>query len=201
MSTQTIEFKKRFLYKDEGVIKNVKRQNETWASYLENGLKEAEKLFREPLTKKERIQILKRGWVVVEELLRAKSQFPNAKVETLLELEGKSGAVAKESLEFAPSRYAAMSYILEGSNVTVDPKSMEKAELDNTHYTQSEKQNKALEIATVICEKLEELIELNIYDSGHRTNFANTLNRLIDVSFDPESGRSLFPDPRKIKQL
>lgn len=197
---EVLEFKKKFLYKNEkGIEENLKLYEE-WRVYLENGLIEAQKLFETPLTAKEKKVILSDGWAGVEQLLREKSQYPKAKVETILDLNGLDGTAAKEALKHAPKRFAAVGYSISANGLKLNDSVRQRAIDGHTYFTQNDKQNDALAIADELADNIELAIKKGIISELDRTKIAQALSSILLPGL-VDGQRQLVPDTEKIRQI
>lgn len=200
----TKEFKKVFLYREDKQIQKILSEYEEWAAYLQQALEEAQKLFDEPLKPEEQIQVLREGWKGVEYLVRSKSDYPKADLQTLMNLMGKGDLVpeVQEALRFAPSRFAAVGYHIEKGKVTVQKDALKKLQDERSYYTRSAEQSEAYNLAEKISDLIEEAIEKGYISKFSRQGAANSLQEIVISDLDPKSKQiRLLPNVKRIAKI
>ncbi|MDT0647476.1 hypothetical protein RM545_12310 [Zunongwangia sp. F260] len=154
-------FEPQFIYKSEKWINNRITTGKESATQMEVVLNEAEKLCDDkPLDEGEKRVILTSGWEKLAEIIKNRSSFPNADIETLLKLQGKDSTAVKEAFKNAKFRSRLDEFSISKDNkIALTKEAIQKYNEIGTYYTRSEKQNIALNAANNICESLNRAIE------------------------------------------
>ncbi|WP_066223355.1 hypothetical protein [Formosa haliotis] len=181
MNTKT-EFTPIFLYREEERITATNKLYQEWLVYIQKGLDVTKELFDEPLTDEQLTNIMSGGWKAVEGLMREKLNFPNAKIETLLDLNGKDGTNAKLALNHVVNRSKTINASISSGNVIMSEDVQKMIEQEYTYYTKSIQQNELLEDAKQLSDLMNKLIgnkiiaNIDVYQTCFRLKIVESKN-------------------------
>jgi len=195
------KFTPKFLYCDGNFIKNSRKNNEEKIPSLNQCLDEVQKLFDRELSIKEKTEILQFGWQKVVEMLRKGSQFPNAKIQTLLELLGKDGSLAEKALIEYSSKFRDDIFIINDKGIELSDKYLKDLEDRGTYYTTSEAQNQKLGIITKIANELNEAIDVKIIHKNQIQDIIKSTSKLLGYGITPMDNEGFRPNYKKIRRL
>lgn len=201
MSTLATKFKPKFLYKDGDFIRQNIKFNEEKLTYLNNCLVEVEKLFDKELTIKEKTEILQFGWKKIVEMFRSNSQYPNAKIKALLELNGKNGDEAEKVLKEHSSKFRDDIFIVKNTGVEISEKYLTEIEKRGNYYTTSQAQNEKLEIITKIANNLNEAIDVKILHKWQIQDIIKNTNSLLNYGVTKHDNEGFRPNYERIRKL
>lgn len=194
---QTKEFKPVFLYRDDEAIKKIENEYSEWTIYTQNGINEAKKLFDEELTDEELTQIMKGGWKAAAELIKSKSDFPKARVETLLDLQGKTPDTAINALLTISNRSAAIKASIVDGEVVIGENVKEELKEKYSFYTKTAYQNEVLANANELCESIVKLIAKNLIGNNDLHEACRGL-RIVKPVMGENGKYKVIPNYRRI---
>ncbi|MCB1108204.1 MAG: hypothetical protein KDK44_00930 [Chlamydiia bacterium] len=187
----TTAFEPIFLYREQELIENQKRLHTQWLAQIQNGIDTASELFDEPLTDDELTQIMLGGWKATEQIMRSKSQFPNAKIETLLDLKGKDSHQAKLALTNVATRSQAIKASIVDGKAVIGENVISELEEAYTHYTKSPDQNRLIYQAKELGDNIQDLLDKNVI---HGTDISSICHSLKIIKYVNNDGLKIVPD-------
>lgn len=194
-------FKPRFLYCDGDYISKNRKYNEEKIPALNECLEETQKLFDKALNIKEKTEILQFGWQKVVEMLRKGSQFPNARIQTLLELMGKDGALAEKVLTEHSPKFLDNIFLISENSVELSPRYIKDLEDRCTYYTTSQAQNEKLDIITKMANELNEAIDVGIIYKNQIPGIIKSTSKLLGYGITRMDNEGFRPNYKKIRRL
>ena len=202
MSTlATKKFTPKFLYRDGDFIKGQQKFYEEKIPFLNECLVEVEKLFDKKLTIHQQTEILQFGWDKIVQMFRKNSQYPNAKIKTLLELHGKDGDLAEQVLKEHSSKFRDDIFTITESGVELSIKYLKDLEEKGNYYTTNEAQNQKLEIITKIAKELNEAVDVKIIHKWQIQDIIKTTNKLLGYGITPLNNEGFNPNFETIRKL
>lgn len=204
MALATKNFKPKFLYRDGDFIKNQQKYQEEKIPYLNECLVEVQKLFDKELTIAEKTEILQFGWKKVVEMFRRNSQFPKAKIKTLLELHGISGELvdnAEKVLNEHSSKYLDSIFTISKTGVELSLKYLKDLEEKGNYYTTSEAQNEKLQIIENIAKELNEAVDAKLIYKWQIEDVLKSTNKLLGYGITPMNNEGFRPNYASIRKL
>lgn len=194
---KTEEFKPVFLYRDDEAIKKIANEHSEWCIYVQNGILEANKLFDEELTDEETTQIMKGGWKAAAELIKSKSDFPKARVETILDLQGKTPDTAINALLTIANRSAAIKASVVDGKVVIGENVKEELKEKYSFYTKTAYQNEVLDNANELCQSITKLINKNLIGNNDLHEACRSLI-IVKPVMGENSKYEVIPNYRRI---
>ena len=199
------KFKPQLLFKDAALIKKQTAEYVELAEYANQAIEPVKELFDRELKPDEMISIIKAGWRILADLIRRDSQWPNAEINTLLNLLGKDGTKAKNVLSQIKNRLLVDGLEIENGQFKVKDSIYKDIENKYTYYTENQTQNEKFDKIKNLCDSLNDAIELEIIKSptmGTGMGLHHHLGKFIALkkSFSGEQYR-FTPNFEKLKFL
>jgi len=195
------KFTPKFLYRDGNFIRNQQKFYEENIPDLNDCLVEVQKLFDKELTIVEKSEILRFGWSKVIGMFRSNSQFPNAKIKTLLELHGKDGDEAEKALNKQSSKFRDDVYIVSKTGVEISDKYLKDLEERGNYYTKNQAQNQKLQIIENLSKELNKAIDNKIIHKWQIKDIIKSTGRLLSYGITTSDNEGFGVNYEKIRKF
>jgi len=154
-------FKPVYLFTDHDSIEVVKKRKVEICEQINTAIIECEKVMERALDKSEIEKVMEGRFNGFKEIVLAQIGFPNATMESAFGLLGKDPEPVKLAIEKMGS-FDAAEMEIKSNRVQLQESFFKNLETSRTHYTTSEKQNKALSIANDLSTALNAAMQSNL---------------------------------------